>query len=699
MAYELQKSFAAGEISPKKYLRNDGQYAALHAASLKSCINMSPTSHGPLESRMGFDQVDSVYAFDKYIKLFPFNINDTESYCVSIDSSILTVYDEDGVHKENNLIADPHFFYKSFVWGGLVKFVGGIARIDNGLLYQRVFLLGGTTEHTVEIYGSDLFNSANSDSAIEIRIGTNIDTFDIAQFTNQIGKKIVITFTHNILLTEFYLTIRDNGNIRDLRKVNSFATLTPVETSFASPWSFDNNIESIKTIMVPGQNKMYLFSKSISIDAQELTYSSGSLGKNKTWTLGVIPFTSGANPIPWGSTSAYSATFYDSRLVLGGSFNKPSGIWLSKPNDYTNFDVGTGIAGDALDLPLAKTGEVQWVNGNKKLIIGMNNSEHLIFTSGGGISPSNAQTNQQSEYGSSTVNAVIVGEEIAFVSSSSRKVRLMNYVRDEEGWASYDISFNSEHISKELISEMSFDYSPIGRFVFRKLDGTLILCNFERDQGTYGWYRYETDAYIHSSAITRKYGEGVTWISTFRNGQSNIEVQATKNSNHHMDSTIEVVAPFGAPSNTFTGFDHLIGRTVQVLADDKVHPDLVVAVGGIITLSYVAAKIIVGLGFNKEIETLPEISDIQSGSSFNHSKRWSNMAISVIDSSRPIVNGSDTFLRIPATLMVERESFKSEIIDLPDLGWSKESTMTISQPLPLPLNISGIGGKLKNNKL
>lgn len=58
------------------------------------------------------------------------------------------------------------------------------------------------------------------------------------------------------------------------------------------------------------------------------------------------------------------------------------------------------------------------------------------------------------------------------------------------------------------------------------------------------------------------------------------------------------------PVDTLSGFDHLEGETVSILADGKVMPPQIVT-GGAINVGTVAARIHVGLAYTSELETLP----------------------------------------------------------------------------------------------
>jgi hypothetical protein len=76
------------------------------------------------------------------------------------------------------------------------------------------------------------------------------------------------------------------------------------------------------------------------------------------------------------------------------------------------------------------------------------------------------------------------------------------------------------------------------------------------------------------------------------------------------ESTIPKVCPVGtwtldAPFTTVRGLWHLVGETVQILADGNVVPEQVVAPDGTIELDAPASRVIVGLKFRPMARTLP----------------------------------------------------------------------------------------------
>jgi len=108
--------------------------------------------------------------------------------------------------------------------------------------------------------------------------------------------------------------------------------------------------------------------------------------------------------------------------------------------------------------------------------------------------------------------------------------------------------------------------------------------------------------------------------------------------------------------STIVGATWLTGETVGVLADGRVHPDAVVGSGGVISLSYPAAKVHVGLKYNSDGKTLRLDAGAGDGTSIGKLRRPSRVAFQLYNVGEISVGMSFTNL-VPLS---DVESFKSD---------------------------------------
>lgn len=146
-----------------------------------------------------------------------------------------------------------------------------------------------------------------------------------------------------------------------------------------------------------------------------------------------------------------------------------------------------------------------------------------------------------------------------------------------------------------------------------------------------------------------------------------------------------------------SGLDHLEGQTVIALGDGKKNGTTYTVSSGAITLSAAASVVHVGMSYNSDIETLPPIIPINSGSLMAEAKRISNVAMKVYETDGISV-GPDEDNLIDVNFVTDTvptgcadRLFDGLIDEVAVTGsHKKEPTILIRQANPLPMTISAI---------
>jgi hypothetical protein len=142
------------------------------------------------------------------------------------------------------------------------------------------------------------------------------------------------------------------------------------------------------------------------------------------------------------------------------------------------------------------------------------------------------------------------------------------------------------------------------------------------------------------------------------------------------------------------GIDHLIGRTVTILADGDVHPSLTVDPEGTITLNRPCGVVHVGIGYTSTLKTLA-LDNPGGETLFDKNKMVTKVAM-LVESSRGIFAGPDeSHLREykqrryedydeptrPVTGLVEVQTVAQ---------WDKQGVVAVVQQDPLPVSVLSI---------
>ena len=140
-------------------------------------------------------------------------------------------------------------------------------------------------------------------------------------------------------------------------------------------------------------------------------------------------------------------------------------------------------------------------------------------------------------------------------------------------------------------------------------DGTVNALTYNKKQEVSGWHRHETKGEFESVAVIREGFEDVPYFVVKRNinGKTKrfIERMASRIVNETKDGIfLDCCLKYdGEPTEKISGLEHLEGEKITILADADVLEEKVVQDGSI-TLNYPASKIVAGLPYEFEMQTL-----------------------------------------------------------------------------------------------
>lgn len=442
-------------------------------------------------------------------------------------------------------------------------------------------------------------------------------------------------------------------------------------------------------------------------------FTSGADGRIKlfwetssTFALSAVTFT--APPASWtGQNWPSAGTFYQGRLWLGGTPEDPEQFLGSKSNDPENLTIGNA-ADDAISQSIESFGSIEWMESTKVLLIGTANGEYIVTAESGLLKPGDIEVEQQSAYGSASIQPVKIGDQILYVSPDLKKVRSINYEWQQNNWFSKDLTFASEHITAGKIKNLTWSANPNNLLWGVLHDGTLCCMTYERSNNIVGWHQHDTQGTILAGASGFD-GEKDIFVCAVERipGIINIEYLTF---DYYLDAWQQTYTILTSGELFYVeGFDYLDGFEVQILIDGAVHPSRIVGgesragisdgIPGRIYIDYTGSNVIAGLGFDSELELLDYDSGSETGSGLALKKRRNNIYVKLLESGVPLINGERGLDRTPSTPMGTPEPYISGTIEFLGLGWDREANVNIKQDLPLPLTVLSIYGELARNKL
>lgn len=407
------------------------------------------------------------------------------------------------------------------------------------------------------------------------------------------------------------------------------------------------------------------------------------------------------NPTNLWQEAAFTSTkgfpsavvFYEQRLWYAGTVAKPQTFWASKTGEYENFELGAN-ANDSLSYAIAsdRVNNIKWLAAQRVLIIGTSGGEFRV--TGGNesaVTPTNVDVRRQTSYGSKLGHPAYVGSDVFFIQRSGTQVRNVAYKWESDSFQSDDITFLAEHITEGGLTTLSYSHVPDSILLGIRADGVLVMLTYDPSQEVVGWHRHTTDGEYKSLAVISEDGPDQYWFVVKRTiGGAVKQFVERYTPDHFMDSMITYE---GASTSSVTGLSHLEGKTVQIVADGSVHPDLVVSSGSL-TLNYAATDIKVGLKYVSKLTPTRPGANVGSGTTLGKLKRWNEIFVRLDNSSIPKINGQRPPVRSPGTNYGNEEPITTEDINIKNLGYDRDGRIIIEQDLPLPCHIVSLFGTL-----
>lgn len=348
------------------------------------------------------------------------------------------------------------------------------------------------------------------------------------------------------------------------------------------------------------------------------------------FTIGVVDSTgSGGVLIPslTPDTTSYPqcSTYYQQRQVFAATQAKPQTLWFSGVGAFNNMAVSQPTR-DSDAITRALTG--RQVNEIRHLVTA--GSSLLVMTSGAewrcwpgpsaaALTPSSCSTVPQTAYGSSHVPPVETGNALLFIQERGSRVRELRFDVLQEQYQAADMSVLASHLfgdsgpsdsgGQHTIEEWAFAEEPFRIVWAVRSDGTLLGFTYMREHEVHAWHVHETDGIVESVACIAENGADAVYLIVRRTVDGQTKRYLERLAERRFATPADAwfvdcgLAYSGTPVSSVSGLGHLEGRTVAILGDGSVMAPRVVN-GGTVALDQPCSKVIVGLPYEAELETL-----------------------------------------------------------------------------------------------
>jgi hypothetical protein len=410
-----------------------------------------------------------------------------------------------------------------------------------------------------------------------------------------------------------------------------------------------------------------------------------------SWTISDITFTniptydfgSGAEAV-WSVTRGYprTVTFHQGRLYFGGSKSRISSVWGSVVNDFFNFNIGTGLADEAIfdTLDTDQYNKIEGIFSGRNL---------QVFTTGGEfyngakiITPSDSSWLMQTNYGSKRIRPISVDGATLYVSRNGRGLRQFIYNFNEDAFVSVNTLLLADHLVTNIktVDKQTGTSENISDFVYVVDDnGTCLVLNTMRNENILGWTKWTTDGLFKDCCVV---GSNVYFLVT-REGTYYIEKLTEGTYTDH--NTTKIGTNFTTIATNEESPMKL--KSHKVVCDGAIQNDKTPDSSGVITLDRPANYAEVGLGYNVTVTTMPINFNTNEGMCVNARKRVLKTVLRVYNTRGAIVQGELLQDRKFPIVFNQNPDPYSGILEISHLGYYRVNNVEVVQTDPLPFHL------------
>lgn len=715
--YPSQVSFAAGELAPSLWGRED---LAKYAVGLRTLKNFTVHPHGGVSNRAGMRYVAEAKHAGKAVRLVPFEYSDTDAYLLEFGDEYVRFYKngaqlvKDGSPYElETPYLEGELAALSFAQSADVLFIVHpnhppmeLARYsDTNWTLEKCAFTGGpfrtmnSSDTTIALSSASGNVTLTASSAL-FDAGHVGALFSVFHHVDEVTKKTSGDFSESwgvevkaydgwhIISSGFW-----GGTVRLQRYDEDEARWTDVYTFYSGstetscknydesgtveePTRFRLTADSFETFLPEGNTDADRGYFELTAEAADYeccirinsvtsaTVAQGTFEKDAASTRTTRNWSEGA----WSDYRGWPCAvgFNQDRLCFGGNASEPQNVWMSVTGDYYNFERHLVLQDDdavTASLVSRKVSPVRAFVPLSSLVVLTAGAEWTISAGGtkSAITPSSLEANVQGYRGASMVTPVVIGNMVLFVQKQGKIIRDLGYAFESDSYSGNDLTVLATHLFKDrTVAAMDYQQDPDSIVWVALDDGSLLALTYLREQDVIAWSRMETDGDVESVCCLSSAERDEVWLAVKRrsgNGYKRfIEQMAARSAESPEECFFVdcgVTKRYETPQSEITGLSHLEGRDAAVLADGNVIHGLTVE-NGKLTLKHPASVVHVGLPYRAELETLDLTLPRQDGTQQGRSARLISVSVRV-EKSRGIKIGAAEGDPVPFEAMEFKE--------------------------------------------
>jgi hypothetical protein len=450
-------NFASGEINPLLTTRTD---ANAYFSGAKTLRNWYLFDEGGIMRRPGTTYKATLPGKSRII---PFIFSNDELAVFVLSNGRLDVYDSDGVAIQTNITTNVNW--------------------TTAQLFELNFAQ----------FGDTVFMTHRNNPTLQIK-RTSATTFAVSEFEFELDEDVVVSGAYKTH-APFY-KYADAGVTVTL-STDATGTGRTI-TASSGIWTSDYVGHYLK---VDGkQIKITAYNSTTELEGTIIEAGISGVGPHANWEEELISTVRGY---------PQAVTFHDNRLYFAGVRDAPAAVVGSQVGGYFNFDVGTGLADEAINVFVAgdRVNEIRHLISSRNLQVLTDGGEYFVPTSTdtSAVTPANITFLRQTPYGCSRARPIVFDGATLYAQKNGKSIREYIFSDVENAYASTSISILSSHLVSNPVDMAMITGTttrPEQFAFFTNNDGTLGVFHSVRAEKIAGWTLWTTKTGDEYTSIT-----------------------------------------------------------------------------------------------------------------------------------------------------------------------------------------------------
>jgi len=523
--HPIQTNFTAGELSPKLFGQTN---LDKYSNGVETLENMTVFPQGGATRRSGSRFICEVKNSANTTRLIPFEFNDEQAYVLEFGDQYIRFFKDQGqiteadksisaITKANPAVvtATSHGYSNGDdVW---INSVGGMTEVNG-----RRYTIANVTTHTFELSGVNSTNyttyTSGGTAAKVYEIATpytSAQVFDL-QFAQSADVMYIVHPLHEPEKlsrtghTSWTLADVDFGATGPYLDANTTTTtLTPASASTgtgvditASATTGINGGDGFQTTDV-GRLIKFNSGEAVITGRTSTTVVVCTITKAFANTDATVAFQLGTFSDTTGFPKA--VTFFEQRLIYGGTTSFPQTIFASQSGLFDNFDVDDASASDAFIYTIAsnKVNVIRALAPARDLIILTAGGEFKVARpTGEPLKPDNVNITQQTTYGTHSTLPVQIDDAVLFVQRQRQKVRAFEFRFADDAYIAPDLNLLADHVTGTGLVDLAYAQEPDRILYAVRDDGELVGLTYLKDEKILAWHRHIIGGKSQSCTVT-----------------------------------------------------------------------------------------------------------------------------------------------------------------------------------------------------